>query len=123
MAEAIAALSLACNVFQVISFAHEVYNVTKEIEETGSSDSIALVSSLTLMRKLNGLSARNCWIREARPVTLQRSCPLTSSEEVAMDFCTIKNFGQLVLKFRARYMLSLIRTAEISALRNYYPKV
>jgi hypothetical protein len=43
MAEAIAALGIACSVFQVISFAHEVYNVSKEIKETGSSNSSTLV--------------------------------------------------------------------------------
>lgn len=45
MAE-LAALSLACNIFQVISFAHEIYDVCKGIRETGTSDVSTLVSTL-----------------------------------------------------------------------------
>lgn len=44
MAEAIAALSIACNIFQIISFAREVYNVAEEIKATGCADAEALVS-------------------------------------------------------------------------------
>jgi hypothetical protein len=40
--EGLVALSLACNVFQVISFAHEIYDVSKRIIEDGSPDPTAL---------------------------------------------------------------------------------
>ena len=43
MAE-LAALSLACNIFQVISFAHETYNSYQKIRESGTLDPLALVS-------------------------------------------------------------------------------
>jgi hypothetical protein len=45
MAE-LAALSLVCNVIQVISFAHEVYNTYEKIRETGTSDASALVGTI-----------------------------------------------------------------------------
>jgi hypothetical protein len=45
MAE-LAALSLACNIFQVISFTHEMYDGYKKIKETGTSDPLALVITL-----------------------------------------------------------------------------
>lgn len=54
MAEALAALSLACNVFQIIGFAHEVYNFSKETKATGSSDAEVLVSLCGLL-DLNGV--------------------------------------------------------------------
>jgi len=62
MAE-VAALSLVCNIFQVISFAHKVYDVGKKISETGTSDTVTLVSpGLLFLLESNGAGLGIGWI-------------------------------------------------------------
>ena len=52
--EPLTIFGLVCNVFQVISFAHEVYDVSKRINEDGSPD----VSSLGNASRLESLSQK-----------------------------------------------------------------
>lgn len=40
MLDPVTALGLACNVFQIISFVDEVYDVSKRIAEDGNPDSV-----------------------------------------------------------------------------------
>ncbi|TID23410.1 hypothetical protein E2P81_ATG02981 [Venturia nashicola] len=70
MAEALAAMGIACNIFQVISFAHEVYDVFKEIRETGSSDAEFLNQVTTIANLSESLKSR---ISHVWPVTKEES--------------------------------------------------
>jgi hypothetical protein len=45
MAE-LAALSVVANIFQVIGFVKDLYDVAKDIQDTGTSDQLAVVSSI-----------------------------------------------------------------------------
>jgi hypothetical protein len=45
MAE-LAALSVVANIFQVIGFVKDLYDVAKDIQDTGTSDKLAVVSSI-----------------------------------------------------------------------------
>lgn len=66
--EALAALSMACNVFQVVSFAGEVISVAKNIRRSGTPDP-TLSSSAA---QLNALSAQlETSIRNTTPVLPQ----------------------------------------------------
>lgn len=39
--EGLVALGLVCNVFQIISFAHELYDVSKRVVKDGSPDTVS----------------------------------------------------------------------------------
>jgi len=69
--EPLAALGLACNVFQIVSFAREVYQVSKTVLETGDVPPPALATTLEDLAKV---------FRDVESTTTASNANLTSRD-------------------------------------------
>jgi hypothetical protein len=77
----LSALSLACNIMQIVSFVHEAYETSKRISEDGSADSTSLGNATrlaALSRKLDGsINAMD------KPLTKEQHDLLTTAQKCA----------------------------------------